>query len=178
MNNAILIELPLVILVVIAAATDLRRGKVYNWTTYPAAGLGLLLNAVLQPAGLGIGAAALGLLIGFVPLFLGYAGGFLGGGDVKLMGAVGAFLGPWATLYALLYSCLAGAFLSLMWIVYREGPRGMLFRLTHLRLNEEGSARPALRFPFALAVLIGVAWVLVERHLGHSLLDGLRTLRG
>ena len=50
----------------------------------------------------------------------------------------------------------------------------MAFRMTHLRLSEEGSGRTAIRFPFAVAVLIGVAWVLVERHLGHSLLDGVR----
>ena len=175
--SEILIELPLVILVVIAAATDLKAGKVYNWLTYPAAALGLLLHAVVAPpAGIGLGGAALGLAVGFVPLFLGYAGGCLGGGDVKLMAAAGAFLGPWGAAYALLYSCFAGAFLSLLLIVRREGLGGMLFRLTHLNVAEEGTGRTPIRFPFAVAVLVGVAWVLLERHMGQSLLDGLRTL--
>jgi prepilin peptidase CpaA len=38
----------------------------------------------------------------------------MGGGDVKLLGAVGAWLGPVGVLYAGLYSVLAGGVLALV----------------------------------------------------------------
>lgn len=170
----LVLDVPLVAVVVLAAWTDVRDGKVYNWLTYPAAVAGLLLNAAFRPPGLGLPQAALGLLVGFVPLFLAYAAGALGGGDVKLTGAVGAFLGPWAMLYALLYTFLAGAVFCLLLIVAREGLGGLGARLLRLRTVEGGEGRPALRFPFAVAVLVGVVWLLVEQHLGSSVLDLLR----
>ena len=170
----LVLDVPLLAVVVLAATTDVRDGKVYNWLTYPAALAGLLLNTVVRPPGLGLGQAALGLAVGFVPLFLAYAAGGLGGGDVKLTGAVGAFLGPWATLYALLYTFLAGALFCLLLIVAREGLGGLASRLLHLRTVESGEGRPGLRFPFAVAVLVGVVWLLVEQHLGSSVLDALR----
>lgn len=170
----LVLDVPLLAVVVVAAWTDVRDGKVYNWLTYPAALAGLCLNAALRPPGLGLSQAALGLLVGFVPLFLAYAAGGLGGGDVKLTAAVGAFLGPWAMLYALLYSFLAGALCCLLLIVAREGLAGLGARVLRLRTVEGGEGRPGLRFPFAVAVLVGVVWVLVEQHLGSSLLDALR----
>ncbi|MFV1959251.1 MAG: hypothetical protein ACC662_07540, partial [Planctomycetota bacterium] len=76
--------------------------------------------------------------------------------------------------YALLYTFLAGAFFCFLLIVAREGLAGLGSRLMRLRGGESGEGRPALRFPFAVAALVGVTWVLVERHLGSSLLDALR----
>lgn len=168
------LHLPLVAIVAVAAWTDVREGKVYNWLTYPAIALGLFLNAVLWPAGIGLGPAGLGFLVAFIPLFLAYAAGGLGGGDVKLAGAVGAFLGPLLTAYALLYSFLAAAVLCVLLIVRQEGAYGLLDRLVHLRAGEEAEARTPLRFPFAVAVLIGVLWVVVEQHVGGSVLDLIR----
>ncbi|MFV1959997.1 MAG: prepilin peptidase, partial [Planctomycetota bacterium] len=91
-------DLPLLLVLGLAVWTDVRDGKVYNRLTYPAALLGLVLNATVRPPGVGLGQASLGLAVGFIPLFLAFAVGGLGGGDVKLMGAVGAFLGPWPTV--------------------------------------------------------------------------------
>jgi len=172
--SRLVLDVPLLAVVLVAAWTDMRDGKVYNWLTYPAVLIGLVLNATVRPPGLGLGQAALGLAVGFVPLFLAYAAGGLGGGDVKLTAAVGAFLGPWATLYALLYTFLAGAFFCLLLIVAREGLGGLMSRLLHLRTVESGEGRPGLRFPFAVAVLVGVLWFLVEQHAGSSVLDALR----
>ena len=144
--SCLVLDVPLLAVVLLAAWTDVRDGKVYNWLTYPAAVAGLLLNAAFRPPGLGLPQAALGLLVGFVPLFLAYAAGALGGGDVKLTGAVGAFLGPWAMLYALLYTFLAGAVFCLLLIVAREGLGGLGARLLRLRDGRErrGASRVAV----------------------------------
>ena len=155
------------------AVWDVRSGRVPNELTYTAALAGLVLNALLRPAGIGIGQAALGLAVGFLPLFFVYLAGGLGGGDVKLMAAVGAFLGPLATAYALLYACLVGAVLSVAVILWKEGIGGAILRFGRLfrRSREKDDGMNRLRFPFALAVFVGTAWAVTERTLGRSVLD-------
>lgn len=97
----------LVAVLAICAATDLWRGLIYNWVSLPAAGLGLVL-AAWQGGWPGLGVAGFGLLLGgglFLPPYL---LGAVGGGDVKLMAAVGALAGPAFALKTALYGCLVG----------------------------------------------------------------------
>ena len=57
--------------------------------------------------------AAAGWLVGlllFTPLF---AVGGMGGGDVKLLAALGAWLGPWETFWLAMYAGIAGGVLGL-----------------------------------------------------------------
>ena len=160
----------------VGAVWDVRSGRVPNALTYTAAGAGLALNAVMRPSGIGLGPAALGLLVGFGPLFVVYLAGGLGGGDVKLMAAVGAFLGPLATAYALLYACLVGAVMSVGVVLWKEGIGGAYLRFSGLfRRGREAAEMNRLRFPFAVAVFVGAAWATTERTMGRSVLDLLVT---
>lgn len=106
-------EIVVIGVVLVAAAIDIRTRRIPNILTFGAAGLALLLHVVT--GGLpGLGASAGGWAIGvglFLPMFL--LGG-MGAGDVKLLGAVGAWLGPRGVLYAGLYSVLAGGVLALV----------------------------------------------------------------
>jgi len=92
-----------------AFVTDVRSGKISNkWT------LSFLAGAIIYyiaASGLaGIGKAAAGAAAGFVPLLLLYMAKGIGAGDVKLFGALGAWVGPALVLQMLLYSILyAGA---------------------------------------------------------------------
>lgn len=157
----------------VGAVTDVRAGKVWNSLTYPAIVAGLVLNAALAPpVGLGLAQASLGLAVGFVPLFVFYLAGGIGGGDVKLMAAAGAFLGAYDTAIALMYACVTGAVLVVAIVLWREGPVGMLLRLksvVRLRGGDEGFA--PLRFPFGVGILVGTAWAITERNTGFSLLE-------
>jgi prepilin peptidase CpaA len=158
------------------AVTDVRSGKVYNALTYSAIVAGIVLNSWLpSPPAIGPGASLLGLLVGGGPLFLAFLANSIGAGDVKLMAAVGAFLGPTRTLDVLLYTCLAGAVLAIAVILWREGYGGLRLRLGaafRFRRGDDGFAR--LRFPFGVAIFVGACWAVAERHLGVSMLDALK----
>jgi Flp pilus assembly protein protease CpaA len=103
-----------------AAISDVRRYRIPNWLTWPAAFLGLVYHAVF--AGWpGVGAAMLGCLIGYSLLLIPYLLGGFGGGDVKLLGAVGAWLGgPLLVLTFLVSSVLLG--LVSVLLIVRSAP--------------------------------------------------------
>jgi prepilin peptidase CpaA len=100
----------LVAVLVTASITDIRRHRIPNWLTLPAVVAGLGLNASGAP----------GLLFGFEGLLLGlglfmipYLLGGIGAGDVKLLAAVGAMVGPRTVLIAALCATLVGGIYAL-----------------------------------------------------------------
>lgn len=109
----------------IAALIDWRTGKIPNELTLSVVVLGLLLQAVLagrqgglSAAGSGLGWGLLGLLAcGIVPLLIWLAKGG-GGGDVKMMGALGALLGPMVGLEAETYMFAGAALYAMAWMAY------------------------------------------------------------
>jgi prepilin peptidase CpaA len=99
--------------VLTAAAIDVRTHRIPNILTFGSAALALLYHAWsggVSGLGTGAGGWAVGVAL-FLPMFL-LRG--MGGGDVKLLGAVGAWLGVKGVLYAGLYSVLAGGILALI----------------------------------------------------------------
>jgi prepilin peptidase CpaA len=102
-----------ILLTALAAFVDFRTRKIPNWLTVPAFVAGLTLRTALlgwpgaKSALEGTGLALLVLL----PLVLMRA---LGAGDWKLMGAVGAFLGPLMFLFVLLGSILVSGIMAIV----------------------------------------------------------------
>jgi prepilin peptidase CpaA len=100
-----------------AAVCDWRVRKLPNVLTVPALGVGLVFSAVrggVDSGWAGVGHGLLmslaGFAVGFGILWLLWMMGAGGGGDVKLMGALGAWLGPSLTFQVLVVSTLfAGA---------------------------------------------------------------------
>ncbi len=89
----------------VAAISDLRTRKIPNWMTVPMCVAGLIYQVCFfQWSGLGSG--LLGFLAGFGILFILWMIGSAGGGDVKLMGALGPWLGGWLTLKVLFVSLI------------------------------------------------------------------------
>jgi prepilin peptidase CpaA len=102
---------------IVAVITDIRSNRIPNWLTFSAIIMGLGLNL--------ISAGASGLLFSIEGLFLGgglflilYVFGGMGAGDVKLMGAVGAMLGPKMVLMAALYTAIIGGIYALAVIFF------------------------------------------------------------
>ncbi|MFZ5828759.1 MAG: prepilin peptidase, partial [Planctomycetota bacterium] len=113
----------LLVLMAAATATDLRWHKIYNWLTYPAilAGLGLGAAGSIAIAMGGVaesqwrasghatlGESALGLLVCGLVMLLCLVFFPVGGGDVKLMAALGAIAGPEDGITAMLWTFVLG----------------------------------------------------------------------
>ena len=103
----------LMLLLAVASGIDIQQHRIPNILSLG----GLLLGITLQAwaSGLsgvmaGVGGAAVGLGI-FLPFYLAHG---MGAGDVKLMGAVGAFLGPHNALLATGLSLAAGGAMAIL----------------------------------------------------------------
>lgn len=108
----------------VALATDLAERKIFNWLTFPAIALGLGLN--VWAYGLpGLQGSLLGLAVGAAVFVLGFLVGGMGAGDVKLMAAVGAWLGWPASMAAVLYVTMLGGVIALV----AAAANGQLLRL-------------------------------------------------
>jgi len=92
--------------VMIAAGTDLWKFRIYNVLTVPLLLTGILYHG-LMAGRTGVVFSVLGVITGAAPLLWPYFKGGMGGGDVKLMAGVGAWLGPWMILHVLIVSGLA-----------------------------------------------------------------------
>lgn len=136
---------------------DLRMRKVPNLLTYPLL-LGALALHVYQGQSL---SGFLGAGMGLVWLLVPYLCGWVGAGDVKLLAAVGAFVGwPLALNLSLLSGALGGPLVILvaltpqdlrpLWISLARGP---------LALCRETAAiirsRSKKRVPYAFSIFLG-----------------------
>jgi Flp pilus assembly protein protease CpaA len=137
----------------VAVWTDQRQQRIPNDLVIVILLLGFAVQAVLHGMG-GVIDAGLGVLVGLAIFLVPYAGGGMAAGDVKLLAAVGAFLGPMPVLLAGGAAMVFGALLAGIRLAYRRYQHGERLTLTQMR---------STRFPFAAAVAAGVAFVLVIR---------------
>lgn len=100
-------------LIALATLHDLRSREIPDWISVLLLAWGLVVAAWMGTTAAWTGALA-GGLVGFAltaPLF--WLGG-LGGGDVKLVAALGVCLGPALLLLALFWTAVAGGCLALV----------------------------------------------------------------
>jgi prepilin peptidase CpaA len=148
------------------AWTDWRTRRIPNYLTFgtAAAGLGYRLGYYGWP---GLAGSLAGLLLGLALLLFPYWRGGLGAGDVKALGALGAWLGFTPTLYLFIYMGLAGGLMSLMLLGWRGQLLSALKRgWLHLKnrlLGAPGSGGPpggrrpqSETMPYALALAVGM----------------------
>ena len=113
-------------IVTLAAIQDLRVQKIPNLLTYPSMGLGLLYHSVANGLD-GFIMSAGGLALGIGLLIVPYAMGEMGAGDAKLMGAVGAAVGPQGVFTAFLFTAIIGGVYALLILVIRRQESKGLF---------------------------------------------------
>ena len=95
------------VLGLVASLEDLRRSTIPNWLTAAGTLAGIVCGVSMGWRGLAV--ALGGALLGFALMLPLHLWGTLGGGDVKLMAAFGALLGPAGILAAAVFSAIAGA---------------------------------------------------------------------
>ena len=119
----------LLVLLVTAAVSDLRTYRIPNWLTFGGMVFALIYGTFAARTPL-VGAthALSGLGTGLLIMLPFYALGIMGAGDVKLMAMVGAFIGPYQTLWAILFTCIAGGAAALIFAMHRR-------RLGHMLAN-------------------------------------------
>ncbi len=153
-----------ILILAIAAYIDWKEHRVPNWLTFSAWGLGLLFHAVLQ-GWAGLGASLLGSVVGLVTLIVPYALRGMGAGDVKLMAAVGAWVGSVVTLQAFLWIAIVGGVMGMYSIVRSKEIRERLMTLLNAGSNlftlkpmDQGQPAQAPRrmiLPYGVPIAIG-----------------------
>ena len=109
-----------------AAVIDLRTRRVPNALTGAAAATGVAL-ALMGMGRVSIAASIAGGVIGFALLMPGYLFGATGGGDVKLLAAVGTLLGPERILFAFFGMAIGGGVIALVIAAWRGRLRNQMF---------------------------------------------------
>ncbi len=108
------------IMLVTAIVVDLRSGRIPNWLTYTVMGVALLAHTVVAgQSGALFSLGGLGTGLGIFLLM--YVSGTIGAGDVKLMAAVGAILGPYGALISALLAIMVGGLYALGAMCYQWG---------------------------------------------------------
>ena len=144
-----------------AAVIDLRTRRVPNLLTasLAAAGIGIAAAGIGR---IGLGASILGCLLGLAFMLPGHIFGATGAGDVKLLAAAGALLGPTDTVHAFLNTAIAGGALALGVALYRRRLQHTLGATARLVAGQADATEqieaPSTdnRFAYAPAIAIGV----------------------
>ena len=152
------------IVTLVAAIVDLRSRRIPNWLTMPALAAALLWHLTQGTWR----QAALGLLLAvaiYLPLWL--AGG-RGAGDLKLMAALGAWLGPTAFIQLFVLTALVGGLWALVLIVAKRRTFATLQNIYRILRSLLTGRRPphqlttagALAMPHAPIVALALlAWI-------------------
>ena len=163
MNAPLWAALPAIVLVALAARADVRTRRIPNLLVGTALLLALATHFAI--GGLhGLAGAALGALLAGGLLLPGWLMRWMGAGDVKLMAAVGAWLGHPLGLVALLAALMAGGVIAIAVAMRRRMLMQSLWNAAVLGswvASRSSSAAPSpvttgVRFPFALAAAAGV----------------------
>jgi prepilin peptidase CpaA len=165
------VAVPVIVLVALATRADVQSRTIPNLLTGPALLLGILVHLGLGGMS-GAGNAMLGAVVAGAILLPGWLMGFTGAGDVKLMAAVGAWLGHPEGFIAAVATLIAGGLIAVV-VAARRGILKQALRNTMalgLALLTGKGRSPASRpttagvhFPFAPAVLAGALFALLSR---------------
>jgi len=154
-----------VLVALVGAVTDLRTARIPNRLTYTALLAALPLRTALLGLS-GLKSGAIGVLVAGGLFLLLYTVGAMGGGDMKLMAAVGAWVGSTQVITLILAAALAGGVLAIGRIIFRNMVgvtlrntiRLIYYRLTsglqpHPELNVQSSG--SQRVPYGVAIAVG-----------------------
>lgn len=167
-------DIALLLITLIAGVWDLRTGRIPNLLTYGAIGIGFVL-ALFQGQGAAL-SSFVGFLVGFAIFAVAFKAGMMGGGDVKLMGAIGALKGFPFVIYVMYYACAVTAVVAFSILVYRGVALATLRDIGRTLFSgimaREWALPPAradLKIPFGAALSVASQVALVGSLLGWTL---------
>lgn len=153
----------LVVILLMAAISDIRFWKIPNRLTFPALMAGLVYHTCTS-GWKGLFFSIGGVFLGLALLMTFYLLGGMGAGDVKLMGVVGGILGPKGVFAAFLSTALIGGVYAIILLalqgetldmVSRYGTMLKTFLFTRRMAYippAKKENRPALRYGVAIAL--------------------------
>lgn len=151
------------LVLIVSVLTDLRSRKILNIITFPTIVGGLLFHSFISGVD-GFLFSGAGFLVGMGLLFIPFLLGGLGAGDVKLLGAVGAWMGTSFVLYTGIYAAIIGGLFALF-ILFKRKQLGftvktMLFSLVFLRgtrgsLELFNDKTSTVSIPYAIPIALG-----------------------
>jgi prepilin peptidase CpaA len=143
-----------------ATVIDIRTRRIPNDLTAAMVGVGLGLAAT-GTSGITVAASFAGFFLGLALMMPGYALGATGAGDVKLMGAVGAIVGPALVVSAFLFTAIAGGVLAVIVATRRQrlgatlAQTGQLVKGPGTAPDKIRAAGGASRFAYGPAIAAG-----------------------
>ena len=165
-----------------AAWIDYSQHRVPNWLTASIAVAGLITQGVFFGLG-GVGAGMLGLLVGFGVLIVPWLMHGMGAGDVKLMAAIGAWLGWLLTLWSFAIGAALGGVVAVVMILSSgravHAYTNLQTIMTKMRrldtaFGEYGSAKSfgetSQLLPYGVPLTVGTIGVLLTSYFGGWLL--------
>ena len=179
----------LICLLGVAAWSDFKTRRIPNWLVLSGVLVGLLANGLLSgglgfnntfvPGGLGLLAALQGMGLGFAVLLPLYLLRAMGAGDVKLMGMVGAFLGPVHVQGAILFTLLGGGLIALALVLWSGMLKRLLQNIKYILMG--GMVKMSVgqlpvmddlplsvgKLPYGVAIAMGTCSWLVWQRLGY-----------
>jgi prepilin peptidase CpaA len=153
----------------LCAVTDYRTRRIPNWLTLPAAIAGLVFSAV-APQGIGLPLSLAGFGVGMALLMVPWMLGGGGMGDVKMLAALGVWLGPVWILVAFGLGSVLAAFGMVAVLTASTLTSGFSWtRKRYLAAAATAQSPEALKgrrvlpfaLPMALATWLLLAWMLV-----------------
>jgi prepilin peptidase CpaA len=151
----------LISLLLVASVTDIRSQRIPNWLICSSVVAATVYHG--EAEGLrGLMPGIEGLALGIALLLPFYVAGGMGAGDVKLMGAVGALLGPKAVFMAFLCSGITGGVYAFVLLAARSCPKDAILQYdamrglfycagTMARARRAAGDKPVLRYAVAIA---------------------------
>ena len=165
-----LLTVAIVAFTAVCAVFDWRLRRIPNFLTVPMFALGVIA-CTFQGGWSGLWASLLGFLTGFGLLLVLWLFGGGGGGDVKMMGALGAWLGPWQTTLLFVASAAFTIVLVCVVILYRAVRKDPAEKKSKRAAREEKNDpfRLGRLMPYALPVSLGAWAVLAYAWMHHTL---------
>ena len=153
-----------------ACVTDVKNRRIPNVLTFGAAVLGTAFQVAPDGTG-GLVHALAGCAVGLAAFVVPFALGGLGGGDVKLLAALGAWLGPADALWMALYTGIAGGVLALavaafsgylrqalsnIWLLFAHWKVVGIRPLHEVSLQGSGGPRLAYAIPIFVGTVVTI----------------------